>query len=42
MLGGGAANDIAGRSLVVLGSPAGATGARLACGVITIAPEGAP
>jgi Cu-Zn family superoxide dismutase len=42
VLGGGAANDIAGRSLVVLGSTAGATGARIACGVITIAPEGAP
>lgn len=42
VLGGGAANDIAGRSLVVLGSTAGATGARIACGVITIAPDGAP
>ena len=41
-LGGGAPNDIAGRSLVVLGSTAGATGARIACGVITIAPPGAP
>jgi len=41
VLGGGAANDIAGRSLVVLGSTAGATGARIACGVITIAPDGA-
>ena len=41
VLGGGAANDIAGRSLVVLGSTAGATGARIACGVITLAPEGA-
>lgn len=42
VLGGGAANDIAGRSLVVLGSTPGATGARIACGVITLAPEGAP
>src|SRR5690606_76236 len=42
VLGGAAANDIAGRSLVVLGSTAGATGARIACGVITIAPPGAP
>lgn len=42
VLGGGAGNDIAGRSLVVLGSTAGATGARVACGVITLAPEGAP
>lgn len=42
VLGGGAANDIAGRSLVVLGSTAGATGARVACGIITIAPPGAP
>lgn len=42
VLGGGAANDIAGRSLVVLGSTAGATGARIACGVITLAPDGAP
>lgn len=41
VLGGGSANDIAGRSLVVLGSTAGATGARIACGVITIAPHGA-
>lgn len=41
VLGGGAANDIAGRSLVVLGSTAGATGARIACGIITVAPEGA-
>ncbi|GGK16268.1 superoxide dismutase family protein [Luteimonas terricola] len=41
VLGGGAANDIVGRSLVVLGSTAGATGARIACGVITIAPDGA-
>ncbi|QDW66648.1 superoxide dismutase family protein [Luteimonas granuli] len=41
VLGGGAPNDIAGKSLVVLGSTAGATGARIACGVITIAPEGA-
>lgn len=38
VLGGGAANDIAGRALVVLGSTPGATGARIACGVITIAP----
>ena len=42
VLGGGSANDIAGRSLVVLGSTIGATGARIACGVITIAPAGAP
>lgn len=42
VLGGGATNDIGGRSLVVLGSTAGATGARIACGVITIAPAGAP
>lgn len=42
VLGGGAGNDIAGRSLVVLGSTAGATGARIACGVITLAPDGAP
>ncbi|MEN1941998.1 superoxide dismutase family protein [Luteimonas sp. MJ246] len=42
VLGGAAANDIAGRSLVVLGSTAGATGARIACGIITIAPPGAP
>jgi superoxide dismutase, Cu-Zn family len=38
VLGGGAANDIAGRALVVLGSTAGATGARVACGVITPQP----
>lgn len=42
VLGGGAANDIAGRSLVVLGTTPGAIGARIACGVITIAPEGVP
>ena len=42
VLGGGAGNDIAGRSLVVLGSTPGATGARIACGVITLAPDGAP
>lgn len=42
VLGGGAANDIGGRALVVLGSTTGATGARIACGVITIAPPGAP
>src|SRR5690606_37649274 len=41
VLGGGAGNDIVGRSLVVLGSTAGATGARIACGVITLAPDGA-
>lgn len=41
VLGGGAGNDIVGRSLVVLGSTAGATGARIACGVITLAPVGA-
>lgn len=34
VLGGGAANDIAGRALVVLGATSGATGARVACGVI--------
>ncbi|WP_243708004.1 superoxide dismutase family protein [Luteimonas arsenica] len=42
VLGGGSGNDIGGRSLVVLGSTAGATGARIACGVITLAPAGAP
>lgn len=41
VLGGGAGNDIAGRSLVVLGSTASATGARIACGVIHLAPDGA-
>ena len=38
VLGGGAGNDIAGRALVVLGSTRGATGARVACGVITAQP----
>lgn len=36
VLGGGARNDIAGRALVVLGAPAGARGARVACGVIAV------
>lgn len=36
VLGGGAANDIAGRALVVLGATSGATGARVACGVIRL------
>lgn len=36
VLGGGAGNDIARRALVVLGSTAGATGARVACGTITV------
>ncbi|WP_158238350.1 MULTISPECIES: superoxide dismutase family protein [Luteimonas] len=34
VLGGGAANDIAGRALLVLGATPGAIGARVACGVI--------
>lgn len=34
VLGGGAGNDIAGRSLLVLGATPGAIGARVACGVI--------
>lgn len=38
VLGGGAGNDIARRALVVLGSTAGATGARVACGVIQVQP----
>lgn len=38
VLGGGARNDIAGRALVVLGSTMGATGARVACGVIQVQP----
>lgn len=38
VLGGGAVNDIAGRALVVLGSTRGATGARVACAVITAQP----
>ncbi len=37
VLGGGAGNDIAGRSLVVMGATRGATGARVACGVISVA-----
>lgn len=36
VLGGGAANDIAGRALVVLGATSGAIGARVACGVIAV------
>ncbi|MBB1473177.1 MULTISPECIES: superoxide dismutase family protein [unclassified Luteimonas] len=36
VLGGGAANDIAGRALVVMGATSGATGARVACGVIRL------
>lgn len=35
VLGGGADNDIAGRSLLVLGATPGAIGARVACGIIT-------
>ncbi|MBJ6982059.1 superoxide dismutase family protein [Luteimonas sp. MC1572] len=38
VLGGGAANDIAGRALVVMGATSGATSARVACGVIRLAP----
>lgn len=38
VLGGGAANDIAGRALVVLGATSGAIGARVACGVIAVQP----
>lgn len=38
VLGGGAGNDIARRALVVLGSTAGASGARVACGVVTVQP----
>lgn len=34
VLGGGAANDIVGRSLLVLGATPGAIGARVACGVV--------
>lgn len=37
VLGGGALNDIDGRALVVLGAPSGASGARIACGVIRTA-----
>ncbi|NZA26123.1 superoxide dismutase family protein [Luteimonas sp. SJ-92] len=36
VLGGGAANDIAGRALVVLGATPGAFSARVACGAIAI------
>ncbi|MGH8033277.1 MAG: superoxide dismutase family protein [Luteimonas sp.] len=36
VLGGGAANDIAGRALIVLGASSNATGARVACGVIKV------
>ena len=36
VLGGGAPNDIAGRALVVLGATSGASGARVACGVIAV------
>ena len=35
VLGGGADNDIAGRSLLVLGATPGAISARVACGIIT-------
>lgn len=35
VLGGGAGNDIGARALVVMGATRGATGARVACGVIT-------
>ena len=38
VLGGGAANDIAGRALVVLGATSGATSARIACGVVRLQP----
>lgn len=38
VLGGGAPNDIAGRALVVLGATSGATGARVACGVVKLQP----
>lgn len=38
VLGGGAANDIAGRSLLVVGATPGAFSARVACGVIGPAP----
>lgn len=38
VLGGGARNDIDGRALVVLGATRGATGARVACGVIAAQP----
>lgn len=37
VLGGGSANDIAGRALLVLGATPGAFSARVACGAITIA-----
>ncbi len=36
VLGGGGGNDVAGRSLLVLGATPGAIGARVACGVIRI------
>lgn len=38
VLGGGAANDVAGRALLVLGATPGAFSARVACGVITPGP----
>ncbi|MGI8560417.1 MAG: superoxide dismutase family protein [Luteimonas sp.] len=38
VLGGGARNDIDGRALLVLGATAGATSARIACGIITAQP----
>ena len=38
VLGGGSANDIAGRALLVLGATPGAFSARVACGEITLAP----
>ena len=41
VLGGGSANDIAGRSLLVLGATPTAFSARVACGEITI-PDDAP
>lgn len=36
VLGGGAANDIAGRALLVLGATPGAIGARVACGTVRL------
>ena len=37
VLGGGSANDIAGRALLVLGATPGAISARVACGIVTTA-----